>query len=69
MKEKMLDVLLFVGVVIALIGCVKMLQWQDQKNYEYAVERCGSEENLVKHYTNEGDVYWTCKVEKNKKNF
>ena len=64
MKEIFAKVLLFGVCALGIIGCIKLLQWQDQKNYEYAIERCGNEENLVKHYTKEGDVYWTCKVEK-----
>jgi hypothetical protein len=64
MKEKMLNVLGMIACVLAIIGLFKLLQLQDQKNYEYAIERCGSVENLVKHQTQEGDIYWTCLVEK-----
>jgi hypothetical protein len=64
MKEKMLNVLGMIACVLAIIGLFKLLQLQDQKNYEYAIERCGSVENLVKHQTQEGDIYWTYLVEK-----
>ena len=40
------------------------LRKQDERNYKYAIERCGSAENLVEHHTKEGDIYWSCKVEK-----
>ena len=64
MKEKLqtiLEVLLIVGV---LALCAYGLKYQDQKEYERAIERCGDAQNLVERYTNQGDVYYTCKVEK-----
>lgn len=64
MKELLVKVLVFGVCVLGMWGCIKLLQWQDQKNYEYAIERCDSVENLVKHQTQEGDIYWSCKVEK-----
>ena len=49
---------------IALFGCFKLLQLQDQHEYNKAIERCRSVENLNTHYTQQGDKYYTCKVEK-----
>lgn len=64
MKRLLKNVLGVVACVLAIVGLFKLLQLQDQKNYEHAIERCGSVENLVKHQTQEGDIYWTCLVEK-----
>lgn len=63
MKELLAKVLLVGVCVLGMWGCIKLLQLQDQKNYEYAIERCGSVENLVEYHTQEGDTFYNCKVE------
>ena len=49
-------------VIIAL--CVMGLQAQDNQVRKNAIERCGGENNIVERHTNQGDRYYTCKVEK-----
>lgn len=58
------ETLLLIVLGLALIGCGKLLQLQDQHEYNKAIERCGSVENLNTHYTQQGDIYYSCKVEK-----
>lgn len=57
MKEKMLIIVGIVIVVFALVGI-------DNNEYKKAVKRCGNENNIQINYTNQGDKYYTCKVEK-----
>jgi hypothetical protein len=64
LKSWVKETLLFIACGIALFGCFKLLQLQDQYEYNKAIERCGSVENLNTHYTQQGDKYYTCKVEK-----
>jgi len=63
MKELLVKILVFGVCVLGLIGCVKLLQWQDQKNYEHAIEKCGSVDNIIEYHTQEGDTFYHCKVE------
>lgn len=66
--RKVLDItksFAFVAVLIFIMYLLMLtLKKQDERNYAHAIERCGSVENLVKHQTKEGDIYWTCKVDK-----
>lgn len=64
LKSWVKETLLFIVCGIALFGCFKLLQLQDQHEYNKAIERCGNVENLSTHYTQQGDKYYTCKVEK-----
>ena len=64
LKSWVKETLLFIACGIALFGCFKLLQLQDQHEYNKAIERCGNVENLNIHYTQQGDKYYTCKVEK-----
>ena len=64
LKSWVKETLLFIACSIVLFGCFKLLQLQDQHEYNKAIERCGSVENLNIHYTQQGDKYYTCKVEK-----
>jgi hypothetical protein len=64
MKEKIANVLFFGVLILGMVGCFKLLALQDQHEKERAIARCGSEENLVEHYTKDGDIWWSCKVEK-----
>ena len=64
LKSWVKETLLFIVCGIALFGCFKLLQLQDQHEYNKAIERCRSVENLNTHYTQQGDKYYTCKVEK-----
>ena len=62
--EKMKEMLvIIVGlVVIAMLG--KGLQAMDEQAKNNAIERCGGKANVVEKYTNQGDRYYSCKVEK-----
>ena len=64
LKSWVKETLLFIAFGVALFGCFKLLQLQDQHEYNKALERCGSVKNLNTHYTQQGDKYYTCKVEK-----
>ena len=64
LKSWVKETLLFIACGIALFGCFKLLQLQDQHEYNKAIEICGRVENLNTHYTQQGDKYYTCKVEK-----
>lgn len=64
LKSWVKETLLFIVLGLALFGCVKLLQLQDQRIYELAIERCGSVENIKPYYTQQGDKFYTCKVEK-----
>lgn len=61
MKEKItMAILLIVGIITIFTLLNKM----EEKNYNDAIERCGSKDNLVINYTNQGDKYYSCKVER-----
>ena len=64
LKENVKVALIGIGCLLAIVGCFKLLQLQDQHEYNRAVERCGGESNIVQHYTNQGDKYYTCTIEK-----
>ena len=64
LKSWVKETLLFIACGVALFSCFKLLQLQDQHEYNKAIERCGNVENLNTHYTQQGDKYYTCKVEK-----
>lgn len=51
-------------LIILIIICGKVLNAIDNKEYNRAVERCGNSDNVVERYTNLGDKYFTCKVDK-----
>ncbi len=56
---------LFYGIcILGIVGCFKLLELQDQHERERAIARCGNENNIVEHFTKDGDSYWTCKVGK-----
>ncbi len=61
MKEKIMFGL--VSIVIITL-CIMGLQAQDNQVRKNAIERCGGENNIVERHTNQGDRYYTCKVEK-----
>ena len=57
--------LVFYGIcILGIVGCFKLLELQDQHERERAITRCGGANNIVEHYTKEGDLYFSCKVEK-----
>jgi len=60
----MKKILVVIISIVALIGIVSLLNLMEEKNYNNAIERCGSEDNLVINYTNQGDKYYSCKVER-----
>ena len=59
----MKKILVGVVLIIAIVGCVKLLELQDNYNKNNAIKTCGKN-NVVIKYTNQGDRYYTCKVEK-----
>ena len=64
MKEKLeniLELVLIVGVVVALFSGLSALDRHEKNN---AIKRCGSESNLIEKYTSTGETYYQCKVEK-----
>lgn len=52
-----------VGIII-LVGVFKVLNFMEQREYQNAISRCGNEKNVVLRHTNQGDRYYSCKVEK-----
>ena len=62
-KEKLQDILFVSAIVGVLVLCFYGLNALDRHEYNRAIERCGAD-NIVERYTNQGDVYYTCKVEK-----
>ena len=64
MKELLVKVLVFGVCVLGIWGLAKSLQAMEDRQYQHAIEKCGSVENVVAHTTQEGDNYWTCLVEK-----
>lgn len=53
--------LLIVACAITLLGCYRVLELQEQENYNNAVEKCGGASNLIEKYTSTGEVYYYCK--------
>lgn len=64
LKSWVKETLVFLVCGVAILGCLKLLQLQDQHEYNKAIARCGNVENITTHYTQQGDAYYTCKVEK-----
>lgn len=64
LKENVKRVMFYLVCGLAIVGCLKLLQLQDQNEYNKAVSRCGSVNNISEHYTSQGDRYYSCKVEK-----
>ena len=52
-----------IGILIIVLGIV-LLNIQDNHIKKNAISRCGNEDNIVEHYTEQGDKYFSCKVEK-----
>lgn len=62
--KKKIQNLLFVGAMIGgLVLCVYGLNALDKHEYNRAIEKCDAS-NIVERYTNQGDIYYQCKVEK-----
>lgn len=60
MKERFYQVLCIVGIVI----CILVLNKMDNNEYKKAINRCNGEDNVITNYTNQGDKYYSCKVDK-----
>lgn len=58
----------WVKIVISLfvlVCCLVVMNWQDTTARDNAMNECGSRMgHLIENYTREGDVYFTCKVNK-----
>lgn len=63
-KEKLEKVIFYSLCLLAIIGCFWLLNLQDQYEEKRAIKRCDGKDNIVERYTNQGDKYYTCKVEK-----
>lgn len=63
-KEKLEKVIFYSLCLLAIIGCFWLLSLQDQYEEKRAIKRCDGKDNIVERYTNQGDKYYTCKVEK-----
>lgn len=63
-KEKLVNVAFYGICLLGIVGCIWLLNLQDQHERERAIKRCGGENNIVERYTNQGDLYFTCKAEK-----
>lgn len=50
--------------VIAIVLCGVLLNAQDKHEYNKAIERCDGANNIIEHYTQQGDRYFSCKIEK-----
>ena len=60
MKERFYQVLCIIGIVICILALNKM----DDNEYKKAIDRCNGKDNVITNYTNQGDKYFTCKVDK-----
>lgn len=63
-KEKLQTILEVMVIVGVLALCAYSLKALDRHEYNRAIERCGDTNNIVERYTNQGDKYYQCKVEK-----
>ena len=63
-REGLQNIGLITISVLAIFLCGLALQAQDNKTRKDAIERCGGENNIVERYTNQGDLFLSCKVEK-----
>lgn len=58
LKESVKKVMFYLVCGLAIVGCFKLLQLQDQREYEKAMKRCDN--HIVEHYTSTGDKYYSC---------
>lgn len=64
LRKEIKGVLLLIGVIIVLVGCVKLLNAIEKNEYNKAITRCGNKNNIVEHISEYGDNFYTCKVER-----
>jgi len=50
--------------VLGIVGCIWLLNLQDNAEYNRAVEKCGNIENVVEAFDNQGDKYYICATKK-----
>jgi len=60
MKERFYQVLCIIGIVI----CILTLNKMSDNEYKKAINRCNGKDNVITSYTNQGDKYYSCKVDK-----
>ena len=60
----MKSILKGVFLIILIISCFQLLRGIENNNYKKAIEKCNGKENVITKYTNSGDRYFICKVEK-----
>jgi len=60
----MKKILVVIISIVALIGIVSLLNLMEEKKYNDAIERCNGKDNVITNYTNQGDKYYSCKVER-----
>lgn len=63
-REGLQNILFFAICFGVIILCAVGLNALDEQTKKDAIERCGGIENIVEKHTKEGDVYYSCKVEK-----
>jgi len=51
-------------VIISLIAIISLLNLVEKIEYNNAIKRCGNEKNIITKYTQQGDKYYSCKVER-----
>jgi len=51
-------------LILVFIGGFKVLAIQEEHERQNAIARCGGESNVITNYTNQGDKYFSCKVDK-----
>ena len=51
-------------VIISLIAIISLLNLIEKTEYNNAIKKCGSEKNIITKYTQQGDKYYSCKVER-----
>lgn len=63
-KSEIIESLQFIAIcVVGIALCMLGLKALDTHEKNRALDRCYPNE-IVEHYTNQGDSYYTCKVEK-----
>ncbi len=62
--EKMKEMLVMISLVVVAVLLYKGVAAMDEQAKNNAIERCGGKANVVEKYTNQGDRYYSCKVEK-----
>lgn len=60
-KEKLIFLIIILVDIVILIGLNKIIKIETQHEYERAIERCGTQENVIEKRLKDGTTYFTCK--------